>query len=158
MTLRTLLLLVPALLIGGCAALPTTLESPNVTLSNIAPEEISLLEQRFRVSIRIQNPNPEPLRLRGLSYRLEFNGESFAKGVSSTTVEVPGFGTAVLETELVSTMFALMEQLRLLQDDAGVIHYRLKGTLHLADGLLRRIPFEREGDIDFRPIPGGQPV
>lgn len=156
MIARRGLLLALALSIAGCAALPTAFEAPNVTLSDITPEEIALLEQRFRVRIRIQNPNPEPLRLSGLSYRLEFNGKDFAKGVSDSKLEVPAFGSAVLETELISSMFALVEQLRLLQEDAARLRYRLDGTLHLSDGLLRRLPFEREGEIDLRPSSGGQ--
>jgi LEA14-like dessication related protein len=143
---------ISALLLGACTLLPTGLEPPRVSLVNIEPREMTLFEQRYRVSIRIQNPNPDPLRLRGLSYELDLNGKEFASGVGRSDLEVPGFGNATIDTDLTSSVFALIEQVRMLQGGGGTLSYSLEGTLHLAGGI-GRLPFQRQGDIDFRPPP-----
>ena len=153
MPIRCVLLLLAAILVGACALLPTGLEPPRVSLVNIEPQAMTLFEQRYRVSIRIQNPNPQPLRLRGLSYRLDLNGRELASGVGRSAAEIPGLGEAVVTTELLSSVFALVEQLRLLEASGGALRYSLEGTLHLAGG--QRLPFQRRGEIDFRPPPPG---
>jgi len=96
------LFLLLALLIGACARLPT--EPPHLSVVSLEPEEMTLLEQNFRIRIRIQNPNDAEIRVNGLSYELELNDRPLLSGVSSSAFVVPRYGEAVTEVSGVSTI------------------------------------------------------
>jgi hypothetical protein len=90
------------LLIGACAQLPT--EPPRLNVVSLEPEEMTLLEQKFRIRIRIQNPNDAEIRVNGLSYKLELNDGPLLSGVGSSAFVVPRFGEAVIEVSGGSTI------------------------------------------------------
>ena len=69
-------------LLSACAGGSSRMEPLSVTLSDIQPGEMGLLEQEYLIKIRVQNPNNVEIPVSGLSYRIELNGKYFAKGVS----------------------------------------------------------------------------
>src|SRR3954471_7616553 len=82
-----------ALVLAGCAGLPTGMQPPSVTLSEFGVGNASLFEQQFNLKLRIQNPNREEFKVDGIAFELEVNGHPFAKGVGSQDVTVPGFSS-----------------------------------------------------------------
>jgi len=139
------------LLLTGCAGLATREEPPRVNLVNLRIIDIQLFEQRYGLTLRIQNPDRNPLQIEGLSFKVELNGNAFAHGVSNQKVEVPAFGEAVMDLEMVSTLFNVVTQLRHLERQQGEpLSYRISGRLSLADSLLS-IPFEQQGELGGTP-------
>ena len=132
------------LLLSGCAGMATR-EPPRVNLVNLQVIDMQLFEQRYGVTLRIQNPGRQPLEIEGLSFDLELNGKSFAHGVSNRATVVPAFGEAVLDVEVVSSLFGIVDQLRDLEQDRP-LSYRLSGQLALAGSLIS-IPFEKKGEL-----------
>ena len=98
------------LALGACAGLPARMEPLSVTLSDIRPAQIGLLEQEYAIRIRVQNPNNTAIPLAGLSYQIELNGEPFARGVSKQTAAVPAFGEIMLDATAVGNIGGLMAQ------------------------------------------------
>ncbi len=148
MTMRIpVLLLATLLLLAGCSGLPTREAPPRVNLVDLQPLEMTLFEQRYRLTLRIQNPDRQPLRIDGLSFEVELNDRPFAHGVSNTPVEVPGFGEAVTQVEVVSTLFGLVDQIRGLEQRRGrPLSYRISGRIGVAGSMLS-IPFEQKGSL-----------
>ena len=145
-----------ALVLGGCAATGGLEEAPRVSLVNVKPVDIQLLEQRYRVTIRVQNPNAADLRIRGLSYELHLNDELFGTGVSGERTVVPAFGEATVDVDVVSNLARLLDQfqwLRGLRDGPPSVSYAIKGSITL-EGTLVKVPFERAGVLE---LPGGKP-
>ncbi|MDX5333167.1 MAG: LEA type 2 family protein [Gammaproteobacteria bacterium] len=143
----SLLLLVLALL-SGCAYLPSGTEPPRVHLVGLQLTQVDVFEQRYRLKLRIQNPNDFALNIRGLDFRVEVNGEQFAEGVSSQTLAVPGFGEALTEVEVSSSLWSLARQFR---DRTGApegIAYRLHGRVSL-EGVALPVGFESTGEFGF---------
>jgi LEA14-like dessication related protein len=64
------------LVLGACARLGEA-EPPQVRLADIRLLEGGLLEQRFRVDLRLGNPNDFDLPLDGLTFELELNDRPF---------------------------------------------------------------------------------
>ena len=62
-------------LLAGCATTGTIEEPPRVSLVSIAPEEFQLFEQRYRVTLRVLNPNDAQLTIRGISHITAKAGE-----------------------------------------------------------------------------------
>ncbi len=153
---RFLVMLCAAILLTACAATGKYREPPRVSLLSIEPLDMTVLEQRYALRLRIMNPNTADIQLAGLDYSIEINRREFAYGVSRQAVTIPAFGEAVLEVEVVSSLLGLLRQLQSLQEDRReVLEYRLSGKLALADSPLR-LPFEYTGELAWQP-PGDAP-
>jgi LEA14-like dessication related protein len=133
--------------LGGCATLSPSTEPPSLSIVSIEPVEVTPLEQRYRLKVRLQNPNDHALAISGMSYVLEVNGQALLKGVSDASVTVPRFGESVVELSGVSTLFGFMRQIQALQEpEAQNMHYRLSGKLSLQDRF-GSLPFSYEGTL-----------
>lgn len=138
-----------AALLTACAGLGPYREAPRVSLLSIQPLEMTLLEQRYALEIRIMNPNTAEIPLAGLDYTIEINGREFAYGVSRQEVTIPAFGEAVLQVEVVSSLLDVLSQLHSLQQDKPeLLEYRLSGKLSLASSSLR-LPFDYSGQLNW---------
>lgn len=136
-----------ALWIIGCATLPATSEPPHLSLISIEPVEVTPLEQKYHLKVRLQNPNDHALEVSGMSYVLEVNGEPLLKGVSDNAVTVPRFGESIIELTGVSTLFGFVRQIHALQDaETGNISYKLSGKLSLGNRL-GSLPFSYDGTL-----------
>jgi LEA14-like dessication related protein len=150
-TLRLALVLLSAVVLAGCSQIMQHTEPPRVSLVNLSLIEATLFEQRFHLDLRLQNPNPFPLPLAGMSYAVELNDRDFAEGVSNTNVVVPAYGDSVIGVEVTSNLSALLEQIyRLQRGETPEFRYRLAGSVSLVDQAFR-LPFERTGEIRLVP-------
>lgn len=139
-------------LLGGCAALAPRLETPRLSIVGVEMVKADLWEQQLKVRMRVQNPNERALPVRGLSCRLELQGEEFAHGVSAAGFEVPALGEVEFDMNLTANMASALVRLlgRSGEQRAEPVDYRLVGKVSLASGLLRSIPFEETGSFKLR--------
>lgn len=139
------------LLLSGCAGFGVRSQPPRVTLVDLEPLSVTLFEQKYRIQLRVQNPNPEPLAIRGMHYSLELNGKDFLDGVSGQRVEVPAFADQVIETEGVTSLFGFLRQVQAVQQgEMDSLRYRVSGRISLERDLLG-LPFDYAGE--FRVLP-----
>ncbi|MGI9333041.1 MAG: LEA type 2 family protein [Gammaproteobacteria bacterium] len=139
----------------GCAGLTPNFETPRVSLVTLEPLDMQLFEQRYSVQLRIQNPNDTDLRIKGLDYEIELNGETFGAGVSNAATTIPAYGESILDLTMVSNLARVVEQFdRLFRDDTPTLDYAIRGKLSL-DGVLLALPFSREGSLS---LPGQRSI
>ena len=147
--------LVALLLVGilaGCAVLGTRPEPPRVSLVAIEPLAMTLFEQRYRLSLRFQNPNDTPLEVEGMSYVVYLEDRRFATGVRAEPFTVPAFGEEVVRADVSSSVLRLFEQVRDWSAGPGsTLGWRLEGHLRLA-GPGERLPFQHAGRLDLSPL------
>ena len=156
--LRSALLCMLALAVTACATTGSFPEPPRVTLTSIQPMDMTLLEQRYRLQLRIMNPNDVALPVEGLSYALEINGREFAYGVSNAEVSIPPFSEALLDVEVVSNLLNILQQVQEMQGEKhDSLSYRLTGKISLENSPAR-LPFEYEGELKYLPATGGAPL
>jgi LEA14-like dessication related protein len=137
-------------LAAGCAILPGPIEPPRLSIASLDVAGGGLFEQDYRITVRIQNPNPFALPVEGMEYALDINGRRFASGVSNRAVTVPRLGSALAEVRAVSTLFSLLRQLdEFRQPGLPGLNYRLSGRIYLADG--SRMPFDYRGEVGSTP-------
>jgi len=142
--------------LAGCAGMPQGMEPLSVTLVDVRPGQVGLLEQEYAMRIRVQNPNNVEIPLQGVAFDLELNGKTFAKAVSRQDKVVPAFGDTVLDVRAISTLGAVLEQVGAMRDGPpGRIAYRLQGRLAPVSGAY--LPFDSAGQIDFSALSGGTP-
>ena len=53
-------------------------------------------EQRFRIELRVQNPNDFELEIDGLDFELDLNGTRLTRGLSDEAVTIPRLGDAIV--------------------------------------------------------------
>lgn len=147
MRLRILVLLAISSLLSACSNPFVRIQAPSVSIAQVSLIEAQLLEQRYRMQLRIQNPNPYALPISGMHYRLFLNGVEFARGVSSQSVQIPAYEERLLEVEMTSTIGALIGQLHRWQriPEEG-LRYRLAGEVNLSSRFTP-VGFEYHGAI-----------
>lgn len=152
---RGWVLLALALALSGCAGWPPR-EPLGVTIAEFTPLEMSVLEQRYAVEVRLLNPNDTEIAFDGVAFDLEINGQPFAKGVSNQGGVVPRFGEALIDLQVVSGLQHILRQIVELQKGERTgFTYRIKGSLH-SPGLLGSMPFSTTGELAF-PLGGEKP-
>jgi LEA14-like dessication related protein len=145
---RGILILVCALLASACAVWGPR-EPLNVTIADLKPLEIGVLEQRYAMKVRLLNPNDTEIAFDGVVFDLQINDMSFAKGVSDQRSVIPRFGEALIEVQVVSGLQNILRQVNdLLKGDRTAVTYRIKGRLHL-DGGIGSVPFDSRGEFVF---------
>lgn len=140
-----ILLLIAAL--AGCAVLRGALDPPELALTRLEIVEAGPSEQRYRLVFRISNPNPVPLPVAAVRYRVILEGDEFAAGVTEQAFTVPAGGEAVFgveaRTDLVATLRRAGDWLR---QGPLSLEYELRGEVRVT-GLPRGLPFSRKGEI-----------
>lgn len=152
---KRILLATGLVLLAGCAALGTQLETPEISFVGIRAIEASLFEQKLEVRLRVLNPNTIALPVNGLDIDMELAGEPFATGVTARQFVVPAHGEA--EFDMIVTANAATALLKIAGGDRKSreeIGYRLKGRLSTKLGLLRSIPFEESGTLPLGDLTG----
>jgi LEA14-like dessication related protein len=139
-------------LLTACAGGSPKMEPLSVTLSDIQPGQMGLLEQEYLIKIRVQNPNNTEIPVIGLSYRIELNGKSFAKGVSKQDITIPAFGEVVLDATAVGGLSGILNQVAQLQKGVpDKVSYRLSGKLASASW---SYPFDSVDNIELPGLAG----
>ncbi|MCG5495588.1 LEA type 2 family protein [Ectothiorhodospira variabilis] len=154
-TRRRLLLASGALLLSGCAAMRSDFETPSVSLESFRVVPNQGVTPRFALGLRVVNPNPASLPLRGMSYAVDFEGHQLITGVASDLETIPAFGESRFEVE---AGLDLINSLRLLNDlmaraDRDHLNYKVRARLD-AGGFSRLITMEETGQIPISALSG----
>lgn len=137
-------------LLSACTHPFTRIQPPSVSIAGIELIEAKVLEQRYRLQLRIQNPNGQALPISGMRYRLFLNGIEFAHGVSSQAVHIPAYEERLVDVELVSTIGAVVEQLsHWPRPSDEALRYRLAGEAEVSRRLAP-VGFEYHGAIPLQ--------
>lgn len=137
------------LVLVACSSAPKhQLEPLSVTLADIQPAQMGLLEQEYALKIRVQNPNNIDIAIDGLSYQIDLNGKQFANGVSRQSTAVPAFGQVLLDATAVGNLGAIMSQVTQIQRRGmpEAFTYRLRGKLASGQDAWR---FDSRGHIEL---------
>ncbi|MER2553519.1 MAG: LEA type 2 family protein [Thauera sp.] len=142
--LFALLLALLTLGLAGCASLAQR-EPVRINVVDLEALPGEGLEMRFKVKLRVQNPNEAPIDFDGLALELDLNGKPFASGVSDRKGSVARFGEALIEIPVsVSAIAVVRQALGVIEGDAQTeVPYVLRGRL--AGGLLGGTRFSDSG-------------
>lgn len=132
--------------LGGCAGLQLGMKKPEVTVANIRLLDGNLLEQRFLLTLRVMNPNTSEIAIEGLTFKVDLNGQPFAKGVGNQPVVIPRLGEAMVEVTATTGLGGLLRQLKALKGREKV-EYRISGRL--VTGNFGGIDFDQTGEVEL---------
>lgn len=138
-------------LLGACSTLPSKLVSPKVNLVSIQMMSTDMFAQKFRVRVKVENPNDLELPVKGLEYQILLMGDSFAEGNSTDRFVLPANGEAefdmIVTTNFVSSLGRLIS--RVGGGKLENLDYEITGDVLLEKGMVRKIPFAHHGQVDI---------
>jgi LEA14-like dessication related protein len=139
------------LILAGCSSLGPKLEAPQLEITGVQMLSTDMFAQKFKVRVKVENPNQIELPVRGLEYQILLMGDSFAEGQSNDVFVLPAGGEAefdmLVTTNFVSSFGRLLSRVGggKLED----IDYEIAGKVFVDKGVLRKIPFNHRGTVDF---------
>ena len=138
--------------LGGCSSwLTDDFRDPEVRLLKVDVVKAKLLEQKFVLRFRIDNPNDISLPIRGLNYNVKLNGVLLAEGQSDKSFTVPARGHQTFEVPVRTNLWRHLKRIvNLLEDPDKPISYQLQGEVKTGLMFGRSVHLQRNGEI----IPG----
>jgi LEA14-like dessication related protein len=131
--------------LAGCATIDS--EALRVSVTSVSVVETALLEQKYLLRVRLQNPGDRPMALDGFVYDLMLNGRAFARGVSDQQVVVPRFGEVLVDLPAVGGTGAVIRLVLEFGSGRRQVDYQLVGRANEGGS---RVRFDARGEI---PIP-----
>jgi LEA14-like dessication related protein len=129
------------------AACTPRFEKPTLTVVKIEYQGGNILQQDFKISFNIHNPNARALPVVGLEARISVDGDVIAAGSSNSAFIVPALGEGPFDMTVHADMATGLIKL-LSHSDA--LNYELSGTVSLDLAFLRSIPFHQNGVLPLR--------
>jgi len=120
--------------VSGIAAFPGVQE-PVFNITSIAILKAELINTRFRVGLKIDNPNPFPVELSAFGYELYGNGRLWADGIEKNVLKVNAKsslqGNLFLLMNFINMKRDLLDQIIYLVD----VNYRFSGDAMVGTGV-----------------------
>ena len=149
--LHSCFLLFAAVSLSACAGTGILVDSPGVELTGVELTSASFHRQTFLMSFDVSNPNPFPLPVKAVDYRVDFDDRKFAGGKTQGNFTVPARG---------NNSFAISVDLDILSSASHLkslisgefrenISYELRGNFAVDIPLVKPIPFSNSGVINM---------
>lgn len=135
--------------LAGCAANDLRVQPPVVRLTGVETGEVDFTRQTFLLDFEIENPNPFPLPVRAVAYRVLLDDRRFAGGETNSAFTVPARGgesfTILVDLDLLRAGPTVTSIVQSAVRDA--IDYELAGSLAVDIPLMPPIEFASRGTI-----------
>jgi LEA14-like dessication related protein len=143
--------LVTVVILTGCAGgLGMLVQEPNIQVTSIALRNTSTLAPEFDITLRVSNPNAFDLKLVGMSYSLDIEGNRVLSGVSNKLPTISAYGDGNVNLNAVVSLMASINLLRdLAARDSEQIDYEFNTTLD-AGGGIPRFNIRRSGQLPLQ--------
>ena len=150
--IRFLTALLTALLLSGCALMQPRLEAPYINLVDFKVAELGMFQQRYLITLNVQNPNNVSIPVQGMTYALRIAGDDFARGVSPKAFTLPAYGETEVQVELSTNLLSTLQRLqKLMEMDQPSVAYELTGKLDVGATLFNgTVPFSNQGELKLR--------
>jgi len=145
---RFMVALLLVVVLAGC----NRYQRVDVFVTNVEVLPSTMLEQRLRVSLRIQNANDFDIEANGLDFELEVNGIALAQGVSNEPVRIPALGEAQTTVDTSTTLLALLREAFEIVDREQA-SYLIDARLYLQAPSRTKLKVRKRGLIDASSLP-----
>ena len=149
--LRTAGLCAVLVTLAGCSTFNQKLESPELSLVGIQMLSTDMFAQKFKVRLKVENPNDLELKVTGLEYQILLMGDSFAEGNSTDRFLLPAKGEAEFDMNVTTNFVSSLGRLisRVGGGKLENVDYEIVGTVYVDKGMIKKIPFQDHGQVDF---------
>ena len=132
----------------GCAGLRPNIEAPQVRLAQVQLLSAGLLEQRFRLMLRVTNPNEIAVPIKGMQYAVKLADADFASGSTPQSFRIPALGEELIAVDVSTNLLASAQHLlTFMQSGPSSLNYELTGKVQIDLPLIGGIPFSQSGQV-----------
>jgi LEA14-like dessication related protein len=124
---------------------PQVLE-PEFSISSILILQAELINTRFKLRLRVDNPNSFPLELSGFNYQLYGAGRYWADGTESDPMAIPPEGYAEKDLFLLMNFMNMKREVLDQIIALKAVDYRFAGTVVISADEGRLPPFAMQFD------------
>lgn len=141
-------------LLTACSLFSPKLEKPTLTVVGVRMVHGDLLQQTFRVTLKIYNPNDRVIPIQGVSAELRVGGEVFASGASTDPIVLPALGDTQFDMTITAELaLGIMKLSKQLSNHADSIDYELTGAVRLKSRWIKNLPFHQTGALSLKNVP-----
>jgi len=148
---QAIVILTATCVLSACAGTGTLIDSPTVNLTSVELADVSLSRQTFHLGFDVDNPNPFPLPIQAVEYRVILDEEKFAGGATEGRFTIPARGqddfTISVDLDVLKTAAQLSAFLRGGMREA--VSYELQGSLTVDIPFTKPLPFSSTGVIQL---------
>ena len=141
--------LLGVLALAGCAS-TFKLEPPTLSVVSMKVQSADIFSQRVQMRLRVVNPNDRELPIKGISYRIEVEGDQLAEGLTDAPFVVPAMGEAEFDMQVTANLAGTLAKYLMRGNAPDALDYRLVGKVSLSSGFLRSIPFDEHGSVKLK--------
>ena len=156
-SIRAVALLTVTSCLSACAGTGSLIASPSIDLTGVELTSVNFQRQTFLLSFEVSNPNPFPLPVKAIEYRLTFDEEKFADGKTQAGFTVPAGG---------NDSFAISVDLDILKSATHLtslfggkfrenVRYELQGRLAVDIPLVQPLSFSSSGVVNMTQTASG---
>lgn len=140
------------LLLSSCASWAPDYEKPDLQLTNLQLLPSQGLEQRFRLSFRIMNPNNAAFPVEGMNFKLSLRGLQVATGVSDKSFVMQPLSENTFEVDVSASLFnSGRVVLDILNAKSQELAYEVNAKIFTHKAFWGSIPVTHTGVIPFGP-------
>jgi LEA14-like dessication related protein len=138
-------------LLAACATNMADLVPPRIQILGIQVLSTDMFAQKFKARLQVQNPNELELPVRGIDFQVMILGDRFAEGVSNDQFVIPALGEAEFDLTITTSFVSAFGRLisRMGGGKLENLDYEIVGTLYVDKGMMKKIPFNNKGTLDF---------
>ena len=132
----------------ACASAQHGLSAPRITVQTLEPLPSRGGQTRFRVSVMVDNQNTEPLRIRGIEFKLRLADQGILDGSAAVPMMVEALDRQEFKLDLGSEILASLSQLMLfVQGPENTLPYEIYGEVYLEGRSRRPLTFNVSGEV-----------
>jgi LEA14-like dessication related protein len=137
-------------LCASCSSLAPKVDPPRLTIVSVGMVSADMFAQQFRVRLHVQNPNDRDLPVNGIEYQLFLEGDSFAEGTAARPFVIPAMGETEFEMTVNTNFMSSIGRLLSRLNGRDRIQYVFEGKVQTKLGLVRSLPFQETGTVEFK--------
>lgn len=135
-------------LAGSALAQRQQLVPPRVTVQSLEPLNPGSGQPRFRVNLLIDNPNTEPLGIRGIEFKLRIANEGIIDGGLTAPFRVEALDRQSMSLDVGSDIISSLSRLlSFVQGPENLLPYELYGTVTIDRRLRDPFRFSERGEV-----------
>ena len=136
--------------VAGCAGLTSDMDPPKVTVESVEGLPSSGGGPRFKIQLRVTNPNKQTLDIAGISYSIEVLDRELLSGVTNDVPIIEGYSEEIVTLEAGINLFQFVRLLAGLgKSTADALDYRFSAKIDF-NGFIPTQRVEESGVLDLK--------
>lgn len=138
------------LLLSSCASITPSYEEPDLQLTNLKLLPMQGLQQRFRLTFRVVNPNNIAFPIGGMSVKLNLRGLNVASGVSDKAFTLQPLSENTFDLDVSTDLFNSGRLLLdILNSKPKELDYEVNAKIFTSKVMWGSISVTRSGVVPF---------